>query len=105
VQERRELTLRRDLDAALPGATPHAAGREPAAADGREAYGLRSRAPPAGRGRGAEGRCGDGGARRHSEKRMETRAVNALSASLSISSTDTAKFSFTLFARGAYENF
>jgi hypothetical protein len=47
VQERRELTLRRDLDAALPGATPHAAGREPAAADGREAYGLRSRAPPA----------------------------------------------------------
>jgi hypothetical protein len=60
VQERRELTLRRDLDAALPGATPHAAGREPAAADGREAYGRRSGAAPYGRGRGAERRCGDG---------------------------------------------
>ena len=68
-KRKRELTLRRDLDPALPagGATPHAAGRDPAAANTLETYN-RTRAPPAGRRRGGERWCGDdGGARSHSE--------------------------------------
>ena len=61
----RGLTLRRDLDAALPGPTPHAAGRRAAAANTWETYD-RGRALPAGRRRrGERRRWGEDGARRH----------------------------------------
>jgi hypothetical protein len=73
IQCERELTLRRDLDPALPGpgATPHAAGRDPAAANTLKTYG-RTRAPPARRRRDGERWCGaDRGARSHSEHLLD----------------------------------
>nr|ACL54243.1 unknown [Zea mays] len=54
-----------------PGATPHAAGRDPAAANTLKTYG-RTRAPPARRRRDGERWCGaDRGARSHSEHLLD----------------------------------